>query len=93
MQKGDVINWDTAKWDLANMTSEQQDISHVCKPIRPGHVVLPEMRNFTTHVSMCRKLRGGATVVKDMETQLRLSKEINTYTACRHNSSRVLGSL
>ena len=87
MQKGDALNWDKAKWDIVNMTAEYQDVATVCKPIRPGHVILPEKRNFTSHTTMCKKLRGKTTVVRDLQTQLELSDELNQYEACSFNSS------
>ena len=90
MSKGDALNWDTAQWELVNMTTDFQDVSTICKPIRPGHVVLPEMRNFTSHTAMCRKFRGGTSVVQDLESQMVLSKELNMYKSCSHNSSKSL---
>ena len=86
MEKGDALDWTTAKWDVVNMTADYQDVTTVCEPIRPGHVILPEKRNFTSHTAMCKKLRGVTTVLRDLETQLRLTEEINLYDACSYNS-------
>ena len=69
------------------MTTEFQDMSTICKPIRPGHVILPEARNFSAHVAACKKLRGGTTVVHDYRTEVMLKEELRRHDACFLNSS------
>ena len=50
MEKGDIVNWDTAKFETVNMTIEDNiTMETVCTMERPGHVILPEKRSFAEH--------------------------------------------
>ena len=68
MLKGNLVDWDDSIWDLENMMAADESSESVCKPPRPGHVILPEQRSFSSHASMCSKFRGVASVVRDQET-------------------------
>ena len=82
MMKGDIVNWDTALFDTVNMTSRIQSVESICIPPRPGHVVLPEIRNFTSHKAICQKLRGRASVIYDKNTQDWMGNQLKNYPIC-----------
>ncbi len=83
MLKGDLINWDQSQWELINMTSRNADDSEICIPPRPGHVLYPEKRNYTSLIELCAKFKGKPSVVKDNETQLELTARAAQYKECQ----------
>ena len=60
---------------------EEVDLSakSVCAPLQPGDVVFPMRRNFTSHVSLCQRMRGQTTVVQSEEMQQTLLEELKKY--------------
>ncbi len=82
--KGNLVNWDRAKFDLINITEVDVPMKDVCVPIRPGHVVMPVLKSFADHQSLCKKFRGTTSVVSDQDTQDMLNKEIAKYPDCTH---------
>ncbi len=54
----------------------------VCVPIRPGHVLMPNMRNFSAHHSLCRKFHGVTSVVDSQNTQDDLIGELGKNPQC-----------
>ncbi len=80
--KGDIVDWDKAIFELENMTAEEQNMDQLCIPIRPGHVAFPMKRNFTSHVAMCNKLKGVASVVRDNETMMQMEETMNKFPVC-----------
>ena len=86
--KGDIVNWDTVTLDLVNMTEHDRHMDELCIPIRPGHVAFPMKRNFTSHVSLCNKLKGMASVVRDNNTMVWMNKNLKQHTDCRNNIGR-----
>ena len=73
MSKGDVVNWETATFELENMEARDLDRDALCRPLRPGHVLFPMGRNFTAALDVCRKMRANMTVVHDRKTQTELN--------------------
>ena len=82
MLKGNLVDWDDSIWDLENMMAADESTESVCKPPRPGHIILPEQRNFSSHASMCSKFRGVASVVRDQGTMQKMDLEISKYQDC-----------
>ena len=91
MLKGDLVNWDESEWEIENMVSTDEGVHWICEPTRPGHVILPEKRNFTSHMSMCSKFRGKVSVVEDESTMHAMDKEIARYPACGQASETMDG--
>ena len=90
MLKGNIVDWDTAKFDLVNMEVLEYDESDVCVPAKPGDVILPELRNFTSHTAMCRLFRGRPTVVQSLEHQMALKQEFLKHPSCGNPNDRKL---
>lgn len=82
MGKGNLLDWDRATLDLVNMTAREEDPAELCRPVRPGHVIFPLRRNFSESVSLCRKMRGLTSVMKDRETQDALRGVLREHRAC-----------
>ncbi len=49
--KGNVVNWETARFDLVNVTEVEAPMASICKPIRPGHVIMPIREEVQRHKS------------------------------------------
>jgi hypothetical protein len=86
MMKGNLVNWDTAKFELYNMTLQHYKIKYICKPISPGNLVFLAQRNFVDHNAVCYRLRGRPTKVRDIDTQVALSKESLQHLNCADNA-------
>ena len=56
MLKGDMINWDTSKWELENMSERETSDEEICVSPRPGNVLFPEKRTFADIRSFCPKV-------------------------------------
>ncbi len=54
----------------------------VCVPPRPGHVVMPMKRNFTSHTTICNKLKGVPSVIDSADTQQKMNKEMIKHANC-----------
>ena len=79
MQKGNLVDWDKATFQLENMTTLNLSSREVCVPLRPGHVILPERKNLTSYRNWCERMRGHASVVRDQETQDFLIETLKDY--------------
>ena len=75
--KGDIVNWDSAEFELENMEVKHLPKSEVCEPLQPGHVFFPHGENFHSAVSVCKKMRAQMTVVDTPELQNQLNKVFN----------------
>ncbi len=64
------------------MTETEATVESVCVPIRPGHVLMPNMRNFSAHHSLCRKFHGVTSVVDSQNTQDDLIGELRKNPQC-----------
>ena len=49
---------------MENMEEVYASQDSICKPARPGHVIFPKRRNFTSHVALCQKMRGSTSVIQ-----------------------------
>ena len=77
-----MVSWDDASFELVNMTEGSATMESVCVPIRPGHVLMPNLRNFSAHHSLCKKFHGITSVIHSQETQDALTGELMKYPAC-----------
>jgi hypothetical protein len=82
MQKGNLVNWDTAKFELYNMSVQHYKIKYVCKPINPGNLIFPAQRNFADHNAVCFRLKSWPTIIRDSDIQHALSRENVKHPNC-----------
>ncbi len=80
--KGNVVDWDTAKFKLLNMSEVERPWEEVCSPINPGNVLIPDKRTFESLVDLCPKLRGTVSVTQSREVEQELSKTIKDNPSC-----------
>ena len=62
---------------MTNMVKERIEDIDLCKPLRPGNVFFPEPRNFTSMISLCKKMRAKVTVVENENIQNELLEKFN----------------
>lgn len=55
------------------MTIIDKNIQEICTPVRPGHVIVPELITFEKLTETCKKLNAKTTVVKNRNTQTELT--------------------
>ena len=83
--KGNLVNWDYSDWKVTNMTTTDVDYEDICIPPRPGNVLFPEKRNFTSLISLCHKMRGLPAVIKDQKSQHKMTEKATEVAECYHD--------
>jgi hypothetical protein len=92
MIKGNVLSWNDAKFSLVNMTESYVPISSICIPPRPGHVIMPELRDFYSLIDICHKFKGQPSVVQTNEEQSFMNDVRRKTTAC-NSQCKILGGM
>ncbi len=80
--KGDIINWDTAKFTLQNITVLEKPNSYICNLFEPKSVIFPDKKNFYEHVDACYQMKGMPTVLRSEEQLRKLASEVFEYESC-----------
>ena len=65
--KGNVINWDTAEWEVSNMEKIEVDKNTLCKAQKLGPVIFSERLSAFDLQNLCNKVNGGIFVIKSEE--------------------------
>ena len=63
-QYGDLVNWNTAKWNISNMEEYDASYDQICKH-ELGLVMFPGHWNITQGITLCKNVRGEINVIKD----------------------------
>ncbi len=63
------MSWETAEFEMENMEEFDLSMEAICVPVRPGHILMPNKRNFTNHHAVCRKFHGKTSIVTNYEIQ------------------------
>ena len=80
--KGNLVNWETADFSVVNMARRDVPVESVCRPARPGSVLVPNRRTFDSLAGLCGKFRGRMTVVRSQEQQAEMSSLFAGSAAC-----------
>ncbi len=80
--KGNLVNWETADFSVVNMARRDVPMESVCRPARPGSVLVPNRRTFDSLAGLCGKFRGRMTVVRSQEQQAEMSSLFAGSAAC-----------
>ena len=86
--KGNLVSWDTAEFELVNMTSKEESMDFICLPVRPGDVIVPTKRPFESLISICQKFGGRTTVVRSQDMQRGLSEKYAKVESCVRESGK-----
>ena len=73
--KGDLVNWDTAQWDVKNMIMDEVTYDEICKSQQLGQVIFPGYRNYTTALKLCQNV-GGTLLQIETEAQQNVALEL-----------------
>lgn len=84
--KGDLVNFDTAKFELSNMEERNVSMRSICKPEKPMHYLMSSALSFKESVSRCKKMRGTMSVIRDLETMRRFQDVAMEHPNCMSNS-------
>ena len=68
-EKGDIVNWDTANWNVKNMKEYEGTYEDICKSHELGQVLFPGYRNYTTALSLCQNVRGNLLQIETEDQQ------------------------
>ena len=71
MEKGNLVNWETAEFELFNMTEKEVSMGTVCKPVKPGPVIMNK-RPYESHIALCKKFHSKVSVVDSAEVERKL---------------------
>ena len=82
MQKGNLLDWSTASFNLENMYETDESLHKICKAERPGHVMFPEQRSFDSQLSHCRKFGAKPSLISNNETMMELIQSFSHYPKC-----------
>ena len=72
--KGDLVNWETAKWDVYGMDHYEASYSDICDPPVLGLVLIPGSWNISYARTLCKNIGGDINVVKDKANNDKLAK-------------------
>ena len=82
-EKGNLVNWDTAEFQLTNMTAREMPIKEICQPVQPGNVLMARRTTFESLVTVCEKFHGKTSVVKSEQMQDQLSQVFFSSDNCK----------
>ncbi len=88
MNKGNIVNWETAKLILTNMTEIEVPEQEVCEPARPGDVLIPSKVPFTDLVELCKVFNAKTTVVSSSKMQAELVSVVEGSDVCADSRGR-----
>ena len=81
-EKGNLINWETAKLELTSMSEEEVPMKDLCGSLKPGHVILAHKLFFGDLANTCGKFHGQVSVVRSREMQAELSSIFASHPEC-----------
>ena len=82
---GDIVDWNTAEWEVSGMEEYKSNYTNVCKPSALGLVLIPGPWNITEATNLCQNFRGQLNVItseqnnEELMTHLRKSDECKNY--------------
>ncbi len=56
------------------MTEKDVSMDYICKPVNPGHTIIPDKRSIKSLLSLCQKFHGKTTVVTSRDMEKKLAK-------------------
>lgn len=84
--KGNVVNWNTAKWQINPdhfETYEIEDESSMCNTGNLGPTLFPERIQAHDALSLCHKVNGDLFLIKDNETRDIAAEMISVPECCK----------
>ena len=74
LTKGNIVNWDNAKWNLTNSVLANTTFETVCNLPEPRNVAFPERRTYEKHRLLCKAINGKVSVITSDQFQSQFIK-------------------
>ena len=68
-EKGDIVNWDTAQWDVSNMVEYEATYDKICRGQDLGELIFSSLRNYTAALTVCQNVHGNLIQVENEAQQ------------------------
>ena len=85
---GDLVDWNTAKWEVSNMEEYETDYENICKPLALGLVMFPGHWNITQATNLCKNVRGEINVIRDAKNNEEMRSLMNKSDICRSSGKK-----
>ena len=81
--QGNIVNWETARWNVTNMEKNEVEDSKLCKAQQLGPVIFSERLSAFDLQNLCNKVNGGIFVIKSEEDKnITLPMKDSRYQKC-----------
>ena len=68
-EKGDLVSWNTAQWNVSNMVEYEVTYDKICRGQVLRQEIFPGLRNYTTSLTLCQNVRGNIIQVENEAQQ------------------------
>ena len=72
-EKGNIVNWGNAKWNVSNMVEYEGTYDKVCSG-QEGQNIFPTLQNYTSASTMCQNVLGNLV---QLETEVQQQKAVD----------------
>ena len=79
---GDLVNWNTAKWEVLNMAEYEASYDQICKHDL-GLVMFPGHWNITQAITLCKNVKGEINVIKDANNNAQIREFLLKNDICK----------
>ena len=86
IQYGDIVNWNSANWNVTGMEEYYKDYDDICKPKVFGLIFMPGPWNIHQANNICKILKGKMNVISDQITHEKMTEWILGTDSCHHKS-------
>ena len=79
---GNIFNWKTAVLNLYNTKTAEVSRDNICKPSRPGLIVVPDKLTYYQTDMFCQKLGGSLKSVKTDADKVGMTSMAKLFPVC-----------
>ena len=63
-EKGNIVNWDTAQWDVSSMVEYEVTYDKICRGQEMEQNIFTGLRNYTTALKVCQNVHGNLVQIE-----------------------------
>ena len=82
IQYGDIVNWNSANWNVSGMEEYDTEYTNICEPKTVGLILMPGAWTVHESINICKVLRGEINVISDQTNQEKLMQLMNATNTC-----------
>ena len=86
-EKGDIVNWDSAQWDVSNMVEYEVTYDKICRDQELRQEIFSGLRNYTTSLTLCQNVRGNIIQIENEAQQQNAVALLTNRSICSKNAS------